>query len=647
MKITVENRKINEINPDMIGLFFEDINYAADGGLNAELIENRNFSFVKAMGDWNDYYTVPANDYAWRISDDSKSEYKIVKGSPLSEINNEYIRIWLKDKNCKLINKAYEGISVEKGKKYNLVCFIRNVSYDSDFSCKLFTADSVSAKVVFDKDSIVESTYNRWNKYSVSFTANEDACNAEFALEFNGEGIVEVAYVSLIPGDAVAGVFRKDLFDKLYDLKPRFIRFPGGCIVEGNTLSNRYRFKDTLTEPWNRKTNWNRWAVHMNSESNNFESEFAHYNQTYGIGFYEFFLLCELLGAKPLPVFNVGFACQYQSTEMVDIESEEFKGFVNDALDLIEFANGDVSTKWGSLREKMGHANPFNLDMLGIGNEQWQTKKADFFERYSIFEKEIHKIYPDMKLIGSAGPDVTSERYTMAWDFYRKNKGIKNFAYALDEHYYVKPEWMFENNDFYDDYDREIKVFSGEYAAHPHSGLNRYDANNLWGALAEASFMTGLERNCDVVVLASYAPLFARINYSQWAPDMIWFDGKDSYGTPSFYVQKLFSNNMGDYTLPVNEIKDAVKDGIYYSLSYDLKSKERILKVVNSNEKDVDIEILGDVLPGTIKCSSLAGRDKEDCNSIDNPSNVCINEYQEEYNNKITVKSLSFNVYRF
>lgn len=647
MKINVSNEKKVKINQGMIGLFFEDINYAADGGLYAEMIENRSFSFVKAMGDFNDYYTVPDPLYGWSLKGFESEQYKMVSGSPLSEANSQYLRLECTKKGNSLSNKAYEGMCLKKGEKYNVLIWGRTVSYEGDFLVNVFKNNESFGTGKISSIEFCDEKYNFWKLYSFSFEATDNVKEAEFELSFEGIGTIEIAYISVIPDNAVLGIFRKDLYDMLKDLHPGFMRFPGGCIVEGNTLSNRYNFKETLKPTWERKTNWNRWAVHGNNKENKFESSYAWYNQSYGMGFYEFFLLCESINAKPLPVLNVGFACQYQSKEMVSIDSEEFEAFLQDALDLIEFANGPVDTKWGSLRAKMGHPDTFNLECIGIGNEQWQTERADFFERYSAFEKTIHKKYPLIKLIGSAGPDITSERYTKAWDFYRSNKNRKNFVFALDEHYYVKPEYLFEHNDFYDNYDRDIKVFSGEYAAHPACDMNRPDANTLWGALSEAAFLTGVERNADLVVLASYAPLFARLNYAQWSPDMIWFDSETSYGSPSYYVQKMYANNMGDYTINIEDLSAAINEGLYYSLSFDTKSSERILKIVNSNEKEVkiDLDIVGKHNK-EIKAITLTGPNKDSYNSILNKATVFEDVYTTDAENLI-LKPLSFNVFRF
>ena len=647
MKIKISSQKRNSINKGMMGLFFEDINYAADGGLYAEMLENRNFNFVKAAGDYADYYVTPAGDYAWSMLNESGT-FNIVSGSSLSKENPYYARLQADKPGFGISNKAYEGITVKEGESYNLVIWARPVKSTGSIKVCFKDGDEIAGETVIPYDSFIDEKYNFWKLYSASVKADKSMRKGKFELSLDTPGVLELAYVSLIPGDAVMGIFRKDIYTLLKELKPGFIRFPGGCIVEGNTLQNRYDFKNTLKPTWERKTNWNRWAVHGNNKENNFTSDYAYYNQTYGLGFYEYFLLCESIGAKPLPVLNVGLACQYQSKEFVKRDSKEYKEFLQDALDLIEFANGSADTKWGALRLEMGHKEPFNLELLGIGNEQWQTEKIDFFERYLDFEKAIHEKYPNIKLIGSAGPDITSERYTMAWDFYRKNNSKPDFAYALDEHYYVAPEYLFDNNSFYDDYSRDIKVFAGEYAAHPFDGFNRPDSNNLWGALSEAAFLTGVERNADVVRLASYAPLFARVGYAQWSPDMIWFNDEKVYGTPSYYVQKLYSNNMGDFNLISSDTKDFIKEGIYFNVSFDLGTDETIVKIVNSNEKEVNIDVEPEALKeGKITLQTLSGKHKEDYNSCENPLNVSVTASSLDCLKDITLKPLSFNVLRF
>ncbi len=607
MELKINADRCAKIMPDMIGLFFEDINYAADGGLYAEMIENRSFEFVRAAGDARDYFFEYDGLYGWGVfpagdnavygmaqdvpcgtslSDPEASiTLRAVQGSPLSEENPHYLRVTAEKADSGFCNQGYGGIALKQGLDYHLTFFARCVSYRGSFCAKVVKDGKCCASAVVSCEDHCGETFNYFRKYRMTLHALEDVTGALFVLLLTEPGTVEFDFISLFPADAVAGIFRRDLFDALKALKPGFMRFPGGCIVEGNTLSNRYRYKDSLTEPWNRRNNWNRWAVHGNCKENGFCGQYSHYNQTLGLGYYEYFLLCECIGAAPLPVMNVGFACQYQSTEQVAINSPEFAAFVQDALDLIEFANGGTDTKWGAVRGKMGHPQPFGLTLLGIGNEQWQTQRADFFERYSAFETAVHNVYPDIRLIGSAGPDITSERYTAAWDFYRRHADQPDFVYAVDEHYYVRPEWLYEHVDFYDEYPRDIKVFAGEYAAHPASGMNRPDTNTLEGALAEAAFLTNLERNADVVVMASYAPLFARLDYAQWSPDMIWFDAVDVYPTASYYVQQLYSCNMGDVTLDTQgQEKEAAKEGLYYSVSYSEKENEVIVKIVNSND---------------------------------------------------------------
>ena len=627
MNISILKKEGHEIQKDMIGLFFEDINYAADGGLYAEMLENRSFEFLKAYGEFGDYYTEYDGGYGWEAYPDDKAvSLRCVMGSPLCEENPHYMRLTAKEAGYGLSNKAYDGICLKKDMEYKVSFFARSVKFDGSFDVAIVKDGKVYAEGSIASAEGKDATYNYFKKYEVVIKAVEDVEGALFTLTLSKAGIAEFDFVSMFPMDAVAGVFRKDLFELLEGMHPGFIRFPGGCIIEGNTLVNRYRYKDSLAEPWRRKNNWNRWAVHNNCEENNYESVYSHYNQTLGLGFYEYFLLCDMIGAQPLPVLNVGLACQYQTTELVAIDSPEFKEYVQDAIDLIEFANGSVDTKWGALRAKMGHPEPFNLTMIGIGNEQWQTERADFFERYVIFEKAIHEINPEIRLIGSAGPDITSERYEMAWDFYRKHEDEPGFAYALDEHYYVKPQWLFDHVDFYDNYSRKIKVFSGEYAAHPCSGMNMPYANTLEGALAEAAFMTGIERNSDVVVLASYAPLFARVGYAQWSPDMIWFDGKVAYGSPSYYVQKLYGENIGDVTLLTEgREKEAAKEGIYYSTSYLKEEDTIILKVVNKNDASVKLDLNLDqawACKEDYSAQIMSHEDVNAHNSIENPENV-------------------------
>ncbi len=652
MELQIRKEKGVSIQPDMIGLFFEDINYAADGGLYAEMLENRSFEFLEAFGDARDYYTTYDGHYGWRAyPGDDAVKTRVVMGSPLTEENPHYMRIETLEAGGGICNQAFDGIYLKKGMTYILRFWARCVKFEGDFLIKVEKDGKSYAETSIPSENYTQETYNFYKYYETTITATEAVEKGQFIFALSKTGIVELDFISMMPADAVEGVFRKDLFEKLAELKPGFLRFPGGCIVEGNTLNNRYRYKDSLKPQWARKNNWNRWAVHGNNAENDFHGPYSHYNQTLGLGYYEYFLLCEKIGAKAIPVMNVGLACQYQSAEILQIDDPAWQEFVQDALDLIEFANGGADTTWGKVRADMGHAEPFGLTMLGIGNEQWQTEEADFFERYVKFEEAVHGKYPEIKLIGSAGPDITSERYEAAWKFYNEHKEQENFVYAVDEHYYVKPQWLFEHVDFYDEYDRTIKVFSGEYAAHPVSGMNMPQANNLEGALAEAAFLTGVERNADVVVLASYAPLFAKLGYAQWSPDMIWFDGKSCYGSPSYYVQKMYGNGVGDYTLAVGtEYKEAWKEKLYYSLSYKETTQEIIVKIVNRNAEKRPLKLVPDaswnIIQGDYYAEVLTGPWPEATNSISKPENVATYETKGSMGEEMILPALSFSVIR-
>lgn len=326
--------------------------------------------------------------------------------------------------------------------------------------------------------------------------------------------------------------------------------------------------------------------------------------QSYGIGFYEYFLLCELLSSKkrackPLPILNIGVACQFRSYEVVPVDSEEFQQYVQDALDLIEFANGAVSTKWGKLRAEMGHPESFNLEMIGIGNEQWESGAVDLAPRYLAFEKAIHEKYPEIKTIGTAGPFIKNEMHAQAWDFYHKQgKSNKKIAFAVDEHYYVAPQWLYDNVALYDDYPRDIAVFAGEYAAHDDNL-----SNSIEGAVAEAAMMTGMERNGDVVKLASYAPLFNRIGHSQWTPDMIWFDADKVVLTPTYYVQKMFSDYSGVEALELNGQEKVLRENKLYISAVKAADGKKIVKIANAGDEAQTLALF-DEKNNALKCSA-------------------------------------------
>lgn len=642
MKIT-EKRSV-PISPDMYGIFFEDINYGLDGGLHAEMLENRNFEAVHAFGKKDSFGTVFDGGYGWSVyEDDGAGSYMEMHSEhPVNTINPHYLIFSGRGKKPSFANKAYDGIYAEKGKKYFVSFYAKAIegARQVELSLRKYGETMTANVVILEGDD--------WKKYSLILTPEKPIKQGDFVVSLMGEGVAAFDFFSMMPEDAVLGVFRKDLAERLKELKPSFMRFPGGCIVEGNTLENRYHWKDTIAPVEERKFNWNRWAVHNNHEWNEFSGPFSHYGQTYGVGYYEYFLLCEYLGAAPLPVMNVGLACQFMSTEKVDVESQEMRDFIQDALDLIEFANGTTDTEWGKKRAEMGHPEPFGLEYLGIGNEQWQTESVNFFGRYEMFEKAIHEKYPQMKLIGSAGADVWSGGYHLAWDWAKKaSKENKNLVYAIDEHYYVAPEWLYDHVDFYDNYDRNVKVFAGEYAGHIPGRAGRMNcpqANTLEAAIAEAAFMTGLERNADVVVLASYAPLFARMGYAQWSPNLIWFNGESSFVTPSYYVQQLYSIFRGVRTLSV----EGETEGVYVSAVED-KEGRIILKLAHPGEEEKTLSLEeGMIMKGMSYTMHYIRGDKELQNTMEHKENVVIQVKKGKLEeNHITIPANSFSVLVF
>jgi len=571
-KLTVvADKPIASIVPTMWGVFFEDINFGADGGLYAELIKNRSFEFPTAMMGWRE------NRVSYQ-----KGRFHIINKSDNSS-NARFARITINDPegNYSLSNEGFRGIGVHKEKQY-------------DFSIMARTEKPTSIKIKVQLlnyagkeigSTVIENFSNDWKKYSSSIKTSDTAQNGKLNIVFEGEGVIDIDIVSLFPHDTWKnrpGGLRNDLVQKIADLKPGFIRFPGGCIVEGKDLTNRYQWKKTVGDVYDRTLIMNRWNV-----------EFRHrpapdYYQTFGLGFYEYFLLSEDLGAEPLPILNCGMACQFNSGEVVAMD--ELQPYIDDAIDLIEFANSDVTTKWGKLRSDMGHPQPFNLKFLGVGNEQWEPQ---YIERYKVFEKAILSKYPAIKIVSGSGPFAEGEYFNYAW------KELKQLKPALiDEHYYKPPAWFFNNASRYDTYDRTgPKIFAGEYAAHSKENSEAESRNNWESALAEAAFMTGLERNADIVQMCSYAPLFAHVDAWQWRPDLIWFDNLNTVATPNYFVQKLFSTNKGTDVVAITENEKPVagKDSLYSSAVIDKQKAELIIKIVNiaSASQTVELNLTG------------------------------------------------------
>ena len=382
---------------------------------------------------------------------------------------------------------------------------------------------------------------DKWAKYTVTLQASDTEAKGHLNISAEG-GPLDVDMVSLFPADTWKnrpGGLRADMVQLLADLHPGFLRFPGGCIVEGSELDRRYQWKTTIGPIEDRKLIINRWNY-----------EFKHrptpdYFQTFGLGFFEFFQLCEDIGASPLPIINCGMACQFNTGQLVPLD--QLDPYIQDALDLIEFANGAPNTEWGAKRAAMGHSTPFNLKMMGVGNEQWGPQ---YLERYTRFAKVLKEKHPEITLISDAAlPSPSDDRFDFLWP--RLSKMPKGLVDIVDQHCYARPIWFLNNAGRYDKYDRSgPKVFMGEYAAQSDKIVSVDNKNNWECALSEAAYMTGLERNADVVRMASYAPLFAQVDGWQWTPNLIWTDNLRAYGTPNYYVQQMFSRNRGDEVLP-------------------------------------------------------------------------------------------------
>jgi alpha-N-arabinofuranosidase len=404
---------------------------------------------------------------------------------------------------------------------------------------------------------------------------------------------------------------RKDIVQMIADLKPGFVRFPGGCIVEGRTLENRYQWKTTVGPVEERKLIINRWNMEMRNR------QAPDYFQSFGLGFFEYFQLAEDMGAEPLPILNCGMSCQFNAGEVVPLS--DLQPYIQDALDLIEFANGATTTVWGKVRASMGHPEPFNLKYIGVGNEQWEEQ---YIERYILFEKALMANHPEIKIVSGSGPSASGAYFDYAWRELRKLHPS-----LIDEHYYMAPEWFLKNADRYDNYDRKgIRIFAGEYAAHGREGSAPESRNSWLSALTEAAFMTGLERNADVVNMASYAPLLAHVDAWQWRPDLIWFDNFRTIGTANYYVQKMFSTHRGTQVIPALSAGKALTgaDSLYASAVIDKSESKIYIKIVNvsGSVKSVLLNLEGASFSKTGEIETLKAKGLYEFNSISNPENI-------------------------
>jgi alpha-N-arabinofuranosidase len=613
-----------DIKSTMWGIFFEDINFAADGGIYAELVKNRSFEFFKPWMGWE------------IMKKDTTEGVLVVNRGETNPANPRFVRITRDNQEEKfgLQNEGFRGMGIKKGMNYHFSVLARN----SEGSPLKMIIELVNPKGTVIGTANLAPDANDWKKYTVSFAATATEPKAKLNIWFEGKGSIDLDMISLFPDDTWKnrpGGLRADLVQLLSDLKPGFLRFPGGCIVEGRELETRYQWKKTVGNIEDRQMIVNRW-----------NTEFKHrltpdYFQTFGLGFFEYFQLAEDIGAEPLPILSCGMACQFNTAELVPMD--QLDPYIQDALDLIEFANGSADSKWGKIRVQMGHPAPFNLKMIGVGNEQWG---AQYIERYQAFTKKLKEKYPNIAIVTGTGPSPDGKFFDYAA---KELKRLK--AEIVDEHYYANPKWFLNNATRYDNYDRNsYKIFAGEYAAQSVKTCSPNNQNTWECALAEAAFMTGLERNADVVNLCSYAPLFAHVDGWQWKPDLIWFDNLKSFGTANYYVQKLFSNNKGTQVLPILlEDKPLTgQNGLYASAAFDQKSNEIILKLVNSTDKTQKQSITIDgkkKLNPKAKMTVLKSDNPEEINSLDKPT--LVSPIEQEYALKGKALSLTLAPYSF
>jgi alpha-L-arabinofuranosidase len=501
------------LSPHFYGLFFEDINWGADGGLYAELVQNRSFEYFQAPRQKANMNPLTAWEKVERGG--AKCEIAVESAEPLNANNTKYLTVTISNAGSAagVSNSGFDGIRLDSGARYDISLYARTKAWSGDaaVTATLELPDGTACgSVTFDG---IGST---WKKFSGVITATRTTDDARLVVTTKGRGTLALDMVSLFPQDTWMGRkngLRKDLVQALKDLNPKFLRFPGGCITHGEGLANAYQWKDTLGDVAERKPNWNTWGYH----------------QTYGLGYYEYFQLCEDLGMTPLPVMTVGVSCGFRRP-FENVPMDHLQSHIDDALDLIEFANGPANSKWGAVRAKMGHPAPFGLEFICLGNEEHDTPAVR--ERFPLFVEAIRKAHPEIKIIGTSGLGPQIPLY----DLMTKLK-----IYASDEHYYENPEWFIENQTRFDTFPRGgPKVFIGEYAS---------KSSKLFSALAEAAYLTGAERNGDLVDMTCYAPLFGRFGHTQWNPNLIYFDKRHVVRTANYYVQQLFATNKGDVNL--------------------------------------------------------------------------------------------------
>ena len=634
--LKVNMNDVKDISPDLMGIFFEDISYAADGGLYAELIQNRDFEYTA-----DDHRGWDAKT-AWRLEGEGTT-WSIANHAPFHRNNPHYSTLLTSSPGAKLINEGWDGITLQKGKKYNLSLFTKG-------------AGTLRISLVSDGKSLASTTLKatkEWRQQKFVITPSASADKASLVIEPLEASNIDIDFISLFPQETFKGRpngLRKDLAEVIADLKPRFVRFPGGCATHGQGIDNIYHWQATVGDLWERQPDMNIWSYH----------------QTRGLGFFEYFQFCEDIGAEPLPVLAAGVPCQNSwkggagQQGGIPFEADlngkpspysymgkplTMESYLQELLDLIEWANGDPKTsELAQIRAKAGHPKPFNLKYLGIGNEDLIGET--FLKRYRFLIEGIQKAHPEITIVGTVGPFWEGSDYEYGWRE-AKEKHIP----IVDEHYYNSINWYFHHRDFYDNYDRQgTKVYLGEWAS---------KGNNVINALMEAAYLANVERNADVVVMSSYAPLLAKEGHTSWNPDLIYFDNKEVKPTVNYFVQRAFGQNAGDkyvysdlqasFTSTSGKLtfqSDNLTNYIDKSVVIDSQTGDLIIKVVSilPLETNLNIDLGAETLKGyntTAHLSVMAGDDNPK-----NERNWRINENQtltvgNTFNVKVPAYSLS------
>ena len=599
----IEGKKISS---DLFGLFFEDINYAADGGLYAELVQNRSFEYNPTeQKEWQ-----PLSFWEYICPGFSIGRISVETASPINTNNSHYIVLDIEhvghedkytgDTGVGIKNSGFNGMVIKAGEKYNLSLFARQLSKEPiTLSVSL---QSPSGKIKYAENNISTSS-NKWKKYTSTFTASESSDSASLVILATTKGKLALDVISLFPEKTFKNRpngLRADLAQMLADMKPKFIRFPGGCLAHGDGLGNMYRWKNTIGTIEQRKEQRNLWGYH----------------QTTGLGYFEYFQFCEDISAKPLPVLPAAVCCQNSGgtwriggTGQKALPINEMKDYVQEVLDLIEWANGPAASKWVAKRAAAEHPKPFNLQYVGIGNEDKMT--PEFEERFKIIYEAVKTKHPEITVIGTVGPFHSGEDFNKGWKLANELK-----IPIVDEHYYTDPNWFISNQHRYDSYDLSAsKVYLGEYASW---------GNKMWNAIGEAVYMTSLERNGDVVQMASYAPMLAKKNFTQWKTDMIFFDNTKIYPTVNYYVQKMFMTNQGDYYFDNVISKDEKDTVLAGSCVKDSKTGDVILKLVNAGKEpkkmQIDLSDFKNIMSEAEQTVLAGNADAED--TFENPQNV-------------------------